>query len=65
MTSVWATQHQSYKAVVGRIHWSLSGVGLSAPSPPFEGDQTLPVRHGAEIERRMAENDASEALVQC
>ena len=63
--SVWVTQHQPRMAGVGQIYWSLSGVAVSALSHPFEGEQILPAKNEAVIERLMVVNGASEALVQC
>ena len=52
-------------AGVGQIYWSLSGLAVSALSHPFEGEQILPAKNEAEIERLMVVNGASGALVQC
>ena len=63
--SVWVAQHQPRMAGVGQTYWSLSGVAVSAPSHPLEGEKLLPAKNEAEIERSMVVNGASEALVQC
>lgn len=63
--SVWVAQHQPRMAGVGQIYWSPSGVAVSALSHPFEGEQILPAKNEAEIERLMVVNGASGALVQC
>ena len=63
--SVWVAQHQPRMAGVGQIYWCLSGLAVSAPSHPFEGEQILPAKNEAEIERLMVVNGASGALVQC
>lgn len=63
--SVWVAQHQPRMAGVGQIYWSLSGLAVSDLSHPFEGEQILPAKNEAEIERLMVVNGASGALVQC